>query len=64
MFSFGGKSGHCLDLAEKEEARCPSQILMKFEHPKNLADDPANDRPAGRNPVGPTSNFYESYKRE
>jgi hypothetical protein len=40
----------------------PRKIFMKFEHPKNLADDPANDRPAGRKSVGPTSNFYESYK--
>jgi hypothetical protein len=23
---------------------CPRKIFMKFEHPKNLADDPANVR--------------------
>ena len=35
MISFGGKSGHRLDLAEKEEARCPSQNFYKTLTPSH-----------------------------
>jgi hypothetical protein len=38
MFSFGGKSGHRLALAEKEEAWCPSQNFYEILPSKNFCD--------------------------